>query len=467
MAEALRVILLVGAGGGGPDHRRPDAELVDGARASAAARHAEVPGRRAPRPRPSRPPRAAPPGWTSTAARSPCCGIAGRHGLVYAFDEVEGGEIIVDGHVVARVRRGEPRKALDVMAPDAELVTLRLMFADARYPEFELALWNAVAAGPDRLARRGHAAGAALAVAPRGAAERLIALSARAGGAARSPHSFRSRILEGARRGPPVRRLCHRRLDRRRGQEAGRQLRLDRRGQARRALPPLYRDPQRRDARRGRGPAEVHPGGSPQARRPGAGRLRFLVRLSGRHGRAAEADRNAGLVGDVEIHRLQHRRQGRQHQQPLSGRGQDEPADDRRGLAAVGRAGETGAALADHDQAARRLGLPTSPNTARPRTRSAKGKLQPKSNWQMHGAGAVGGQTLVGIPMVRRLLESLGPSAAVWPFGTGWRDAGRRRRRAAVGPGRRGLAVDVADDRRSPASSRTRPRSAPPPRPSP
>jgi len=49
------------------------------------------------------------------------------------------------------------------------------------------------------------------------------------------------------------------------------------------------------------------------------------------------------------------------------------------------------------------------------------GKLQPKSNWQMHGAGAVGGQTLVGIPMVRRLLESLGASAAVWPFGTGWR----------------------------------------------
>lgn len=55
-----------------------------------------------------------------------------------------------------------------------------------------------------------------------------------------------------------------------------------------------------------------------------------------------------------------------------------------------------------------------------------KGKLQPKSVWQMHGAGAVGGQTLVGIPAVRRLLESLGPSGAVWPFGTGWRalDAG-------------------------------------------
>ena len=53
-----------------------------------------------------------------------------------------------------------------------------------------------------------------------------------------------------------------------------------------------------------------------------------------------------------------------------------------------------------------------------------KGKLQPKSNWQMHGAGAVGGQTLVGIPMVRRLLESLGAAGAVWPFVTGWRELG-------------------------------------------
>jgi hypothetical protein len=50
-----------------------------------------------------------------------------------------------------------------------------------------------------------------------------------------------------------------------------------------------------------------------------------------------------------------------------------------------------------------------------------KGKLQPKSVWQMHGAGAVGGQTLVGIAAVRRLMEKLGESAAVWPFGTGWR----------------------------------------------
>ena len=67
----------------------------------------------------------------------------GAHGLAYAFEEVEGGEIIVDGHVVARSRRGEARKSLDVMAPDAEQVVLRLMFADARHPEFEMVLWDA------------------------------------------------------------------------------------------------------------------------------------------------------------------------------------------------------------------------------------------------------------------------------------------------------------------------------------
>lgn len=70
----------------------------------------------------------------------------GGSGLVYAFDEIEGGEIIVDGHVVARVRRGETRKSLDILAPDAERVTLRLLFDDPRQPEFELALWNAAVA---------------------------------------------------------------------------------------------------------------------------------------------------------------------------------------------------------------------------------------------------------------------------------------------------------------------------------
>lgn len=47
--------------------------------------------------------------------------------------------------------------------------------------------------------------------------------------------------------------------------------------------------------------------------------------------------------------------------------------------------------------------------------------VAPHSLWQMHGAAAAGGAALIGIPAVRRLLESLGPSAALWPFGTGWR----------------------------------------------
>lgn len=45
----------------------------------------------------------------------------------------------------------------------------------------------------------------------------------------------------------------------------------------------------------------------------------------------------------------------------------------------------------------------------------------PRSAWQMHGAGAMGGPALIGVAAVRRLLDKLGASAALWPFGTGWR----------------------------------------------
>lgn len=72
----------------------------------------------------------------------------GGSGLVYALDELEGAELIVDGHVAARVSRGGERRALDAVASDAEQVTLRLIFADARWPEFELELW-----GPDSVSR--------------------------------------------------------------------------------------------------------------------------------------------------------------------------------------------------------------------------------------------------------------------------------------------------------------------------
>lgn len=53
---------------------------------------------------------------------------------------------------------------------------------------------------------------------------------------------------------------------------------------------------------------------------------------------------------------------------------------------------------------------------------SKKGKLVPKSVWQMHGAGATGGLTLLGVPMLRRLLDRQGAAATVWPFNTGWRE---------------------------------------------
>src|SRR5690606_6041563 len=62
--------------------------------------------------------------------------------------EVLGAEIIVDGHVVARVLRGQMRKEIDLDAPDAELVVLRLIFSDPHNAEFELALWNGSRTAP-------------------------------------------------------------------------------------------------------------------------------------------------------------------------------------------------------------------------------------------------------------------------------------------------------------------------------
>ena len=82
------------------------------------------------------------------------------------------------------------RKSLDVLAPDAEQVVLRLMFDDARHPEFELALWDADPAGADQFAGRGPASGPALVVASRGDAERLIrdrAFLSRADGTLEAP----------------------------------------------------------------------------------------------------------------------------------------------------------------------------------------------------------------------------------------------------------------------------------------
>lgn len=72
----------------------------------------------------------------------------GAHGLVFAFDEIEGAELIVDERVVARVQRGETRKVLNETHAQASYVTLRLMFDDVQTPEFELNLFGDVTHSP-------------------------------------------------------------------------------------------------------------------------------------------------------------------------------------------------------------------------------------------------------------------------------------------------------------------------------
>ena len=49
----------------------------------------------------------------------------------------------------------------------------------------------------------------------------------------------------------------------------------------------------------------------------------------------------------------------------------------------------------------------------------ARGR-RPFSGWQLLGAGAVGSQSLLGIPMIVRLCERLGERVHVWPFTTGF-----------------------------------------------
>ncbi|MDP1632988.1 MAG: hypothetical protein Q8L66_16360 [Caulobacter sp.] len=61
--------------------------------------------------------------------------------LVYKIHELTGAELIIDGQVAGRVFRGEPRRALDQMVSSAGQVTLRLVFDDARFPDFEMDLW--------------------------------------------------------------------------------------------------------------------------------------------------------------------------------------------------------------------------------------------------------------------------------------------------------------------------------------
>jgi hypothetical protein len=68
----------------------------------------------------------------------------GGQGLVFAFDEIEGAELIVDERVVARAQKGEARRVLNETHTQASRVTLRLMFDDVQTPEFEVTLFGDV-----------------------------------------------------------------------------------------------------------------------------------------------------------------------------------------------------------------------------------------------------------------------------------------------------------------------------------
>ena len=61
--------------------------------------------------------------------------------LLYRIDEMMGAELSVDGQVIGRVFRGEPRRAIDQIVQQAAQVTLKLIFDDPRHPDFELELW--------------------------------------------------------------------------------------------------------------------------------------------------------------------------------------------------------------------------------------------------------------------------------------------------------------------------------------
>jgi hypothetical protein len=65
----------------------------------------------------------------------------GAHALLYRLEFLSGAELIVDDQVAARVLRDGTRQTLDQVASGARQVTLRLMFDDARHPDFSLDLW--------------------------------------------------------------------------------------------------------------------------------------------------------------------------------------------------------------------------------------------------------------------------------------------------------------------------------------
>lgn len=76
---------------------------------------------------------------------------AGGWCLIYRLDELLGAELVIDGQVAARAYRGEPRRPLDILGGAEKQVSLRLVFDDPKYPDFQLELW-----GDEHASRRGE-----------------------------------------------------------------------------------------------------------------------------------------------------------------------------------------------------------------------------------------------------------------------------------------------------------------------
>ena len=82
-------------------------------------------------------------GFSMAAGQFVVMGRGGASALLYRLDRIDGAELIIDRVVVARVFRGESRRPLDRIEKEPEAVTLRLIFNDARNPDFDLDLWLA------------------------------------------------------------------------------------------------------------------------------------------------------------------------------------------------------------------------------------------------------------------------------------------------------------------------------------
>lgn len=80
-------------------------------------------------------------GFNFTTNQAAVAWDSGAWCLIYRIDELMGAELSVDGQVIGRVFRGEPRRAIDQIVQQAAQVTLKLIFDDPRHPDFELDLW--------------------------------------------------------------------------------------------------------------------------------------------------------------------------------------------------------------------------------------------------------------------------------------------------------------------------------------